>query len=174
MELVTSGLLASGARAREAVPPSVPESVDGAARCGSAFLLWIDSVSSRPTRFPASSQCCSEKALGSLRQSAICRAGSVLAYLSRYTHWVAISNSRLIAFDQSHVTFRYKDYRRNGADRHKVMTLVRIHHGASRRRSRHRRHRPKLEIPIAIALYPAGSLLGGFRASANARNSSRS
>lgn len=48
---------------------------------------------------------------------------AILAYLSRYTHWVAISNSRLIAFDQSHVTFRYKDYRRNGADRQKVMTL---------------------------------------------------
>ncbi|AWC21232.1 Putative transposase [Aminobacter sp. MSH1] len=49
---------------------------------------------------------------------------AVLAYLSRYTHRVAISNSRLIAFDQSHVTFRYKDYRRNGADRRQVMTLA--------------------------------------------------
>ncbi|MGO4842930.1 transposase, partial [Rhizobiaceae sp. 2RAB30] len=39
---------------------------------------------------------------------------AVLAYLSRYTHRVAISNSRLIAFDASGVTFRYKDYRRDG------------------------------------------------------------
>lgn len=49
---------------------------------------------------------------------------AVLAYLSRYTHRVAISNRRLIAFDQSHVTFRYKDYRRNGTDRQQVMTLA--------------------------------------------------
>ncbi|MGQ3280383.1 MAG: IS91 family transposase [Shinella sp.] len=48
---------------------------------------------------------------------------AVPAYLSRYTHRVAISNSRLIAFDQDGVTFRYKDYRRYGADRQQVMTL---------------------------------------------------
>jgi hypothetical protein len=48
---------------------------------------------------------------------------AVLAYLSRYTHRVAISNSRLISFDQRGVTFRYKDYRRSGADRQQVMTL---------------------------------------------------
>jgi Putative transposase/Transposase zinc-binding domain len=49
---------------------------------------------------------------------------AVLAYLSRYTHRVAISNSRLIDFDGTGVTFRYKDYRRNGADRQQVMTLA--------------------------------------------------
>jgi Putative transposase/Transposase zinc-binding domain len=49
---------------------------------------------------------------------------AVLAYLSRYTHRVAISNRRLIAFDESGVTFRYKDYRRIGADRQRVMTLA--------------------------------------------------
>jgi hypothetical protein len=49
---------------------------------------------------------------------------AVLAYLSRYTHRVAISNRRLIAFDGAGVTFRYKDYRRNGADRQQVMTLA--------------------------------------------------
>ncbi len=48
---------------------------------------------------------------------------AVLAYLSRYTHRVAISNSRLIAFDGANVTFRYKDYRRDGAERQQVMTL---------------------------------------------------
>jgi hypothetical protein len=49
---------------------------------------------------------------------------AVLAYLSRYTHRVAISNSRLIRFDETGVTFRYKDYRRDGADRQQVMTLA--------------------------------------------------
>ena len=47
----------------------------------------------------------------------------MLAYLSRYTHRVAISNRHLIAFDESGVTFRYKDYRRDGPDRQRVMTL---------------------------------------------------
>ncbi|MER8524914.1 IS91 family transposase [Mesorhizobium sp. M0814] len=49
---------------------------------------------------------------------------AVLAYLSRYTHRVAISNGRLIRLDESGVTFRYKDYRRDGADRQQVMTLA--------------------------------------------------
>ena len=47
----------------------------------------------------------------------------VLAYLSRYTHRVAISNSRLIAADATSVTFRYKDYRIKGPGRYKTMTL---------------------------------------------------
>jgi hypothetical protein len=49
--------------------------------------------------------------------------GAVLAYLSRYTHRVAIANSRLIAFDGQSVTFRWKDYRAKAPDRQKVMTL---------------------------------------------------
>jgi hypothetical protein len=49
---------------------------------------------------------------------------AVLAYLSRYTHRVAISNRRLIAFDETGVTFRYKDYRRDGPERQRVMTLA--------------------------------------------------
>ena len=49
---------------------------------------------------------------------------AVLAYLSRYTHRVAISNQRLLAFDGQSVTFRYKDYRRAAPDRQQVMTLA--------------------------------------------------
>ena len=49
---------------------------------------------------------------------------AVLAYLSRYTHRVAISNSRLIRFDARSVTFRVKDYRLKGAGRHTTMTLA--------------------------------------------------
>src|ERR1700752_2581779 len=49
---------------------------------------------------------------------------AVLAYLSRYTHRVAIANSRLIAFDQQGVTFKWKDYRVEGRDRYKHMTLA--------------------------------------------------
>ena len=47
----------------------------------------------------------------------------VLEYLSRYTHRVAIANSRLIRFDKQGVTFKYKDYRAKGRYRQKVMTL---------------------------------------------------
>ena len=53
---------------------------------------------------------------------------AVLAYLSRYTHRVAISNSRLLAMDARGVTFRWKDYRvkdsAGGKTRHKTMTLA--------------------------------------------------
>ena len=48
---------------------------------------------------------------------------AVLAYLSRYTHRVAISNQRLLAFDERGVTFRWKDYREKGRTRYKTMTL---------------------------------------------------
>jgi len=48
----------------------------------------------------------------------------VLAYLSRYTHRVAISNRRLIAANASGVTFKYKDYRIKGPGRYKTMTLA--------------------------------------------------
>jgi len=48
---------------------------------------------------------------------------AVLAYLSRYTHRVAISNRRLVSMDEHGVTFRWKDYRAKGATKHKTMTL---------------------------------------------------
>ena len=52
---------------------------------------------------------------------------AALAYLSRYTHRVAISNSRLLTMDDRGVSFRWKDYRvkdgRPGKSRHKTMTL---------------------------------------------------
>jgi hypothetical protein len=48
---------------------------------------------------------------------------AVLAYLSRYTHRVAISNRRLVALDERGVSFRWKDYRAKGKTRYKTMTL---------------------------------------------------
>jgi hypothetical protein len=48
----------------------------------------------------------------------------VLRYLSRYTHRVAISNRRLVAADDAGVSFRWKDYRIEGPDRWKTMTLT--------------------------------------------------
>jgi hypothetical protein len=49
---------------------------------------------------------------------------AVLTYLARYTHRVAISNSRLLALDERGVTFHYKDYRRDGQARYRTMTLA--------------------------------------------------
>ena len=48
---------------------------------------------------------------------------AVLAYLARYTHRVAIANSRLVSLNERGVSFRYKDYRRNGQARFRTMTL---------------------------------------------------
>jgi hypothetical protein len=48
---------------------------------------------------------------------------AVLAYLSRYTHRVAISNRRLISLNARHVTFKVKDYRIEGPGRYTTMTL---------------------------------------------------
>ena len=47
---------------------------------------------------------------------------AVLAYLSPYTHRVAISNQRLVALNEHGVTFRWKDYRVDGRTRNKTMT----------------------------------------------------
>jgi hypothetical protein len=49
---------------------------------------------------------------------------AVLSYLSRYTHRIAIANSRLITCDDRGVTFKWKDYRNKGRARHKTMTLA--------------------------------------------------
>ena len=49
---------------------------------------------------------------------------AVLAYLSRYTHRVAISNSRLISVNDAGVTFKWKDYRAKQRERQKIMTLA--------------------------------------------------
>ena len=49
---------------------------------------------------------------------------AVLAYLSRYTHRVAIANSRLISMDEHEVKFKWKNYRLEGPDRFQSMTLT--------------------------------------------------
>jgi len=48
---------------------------------------------------------------------------AVLAYLSRYTHRVAIANSRLLSLDDKSVTFKWKDYRGKGQEKYKTMNL---------------------------------------------------
>ena len=47
----------------------------------------------------------------------------VLEYLGRYTHRVSISNQRLLALENGHVSFQWKDYRTKDPSNSKVMTL---------------------------------------------------
>ena len=78
----------------------------------------------RPARLPAPPGAAAEEELGRVyAKPPFAGPEAVLAYLSRYTHRVAISNRRLISFDETGVTFRYKDYRRDGAERQRTMTL---------------------------------------------------
>ena len=80
---------------------------------------------------PLSDERAFDAALAPLRRSAwvvyakrpFAGSHAVLAYLARYTHRVAISNSRLIALDEAGVTFKWKDYRIKGRDRFRTMTL---------------------------------------------------
>ena len=50
-------------------------------------------------------------------------ANAVLAYLAQYTHRVAITNSRLLSLDETHVSFRWKDYRQSGRQKSKVTRM---------------------------------------------------
>ncbi len=92
---------------------------------GTACLLPVHHAGLTDRRaFPASPRCHQDKRFVVCAQPPFCGPEAVLAYLSRYTHRVAISNRRLIAFDETGVTFRYKDYRRDGPERQRVMTLA--------------------------------------------------
>ncbi len=87
---------------------------------------------------------------------------AVLAYLSRYTHRVAIANSRLIAFDDNGVTFKWKDYRANGRRaRYKVDD------------TRHRRVHPPLPHPRPARRLPPHPPLWPFANGGRAENIAR-
>ncbi len=60
---------------------------------------------------------------GQYAESSFAGPGAVLAYLARHTHRVAISNRRLIAANADGIAFKYKDYRIEGPERYKTMTL---------------------------------------------------
>ena len=82
---------------------------------------------------------------------------AVLAYLSRYTHRVAISNSRLVAMDERGVTFRWKDYRAKGKTRHKTMTLDAGHIGLAVSTKAHKKYWPEALKWVADRSTPTSS-----------------
>jgi hypothetical protein len=110
-----AGVLPAGARAVPAVPAALPGRTAAActrpASCGSSA-----STPAWPTRGVQDlAGADAPVRVGGLCQATVRRAlKAVLAYLSRYTHRVAISNSRLLAMDERGVTFRWKDYRAKG------------------------------------------------------------
>ncbi|MFD1105569.1 hypothetical protein GGQ82_002807 [Sphingobium olei] len=118
------GLPAAGAHIGRLVPPAVPHALAGIVRCRQAGLF-------NALAGPISRKVFLRHLSPIVRSSVYAKpplAGpqAVLTYLSRYTHRVAISNRRLISFDQASVTFRYKDCRRAAAERQQVMTVRRM------------------------------------------------
>src|SRR5579859_150375 len=107
----------------QAVPLSVPHQADHTPRRRQAGLLWQPRATRGSEHPPAAPLSGPPSTLGGYAKPPFAGPEAVLAYLSRYTHRVAISNRRLLAFDETGITFRYKDYRRDGADRQRVMTL---------------------------------------------------
>ena len=61
--------------------------------------------------------------MGRLHQEPLRRARAGVALSTRYTHRIAISNRRLVSTDDNSVAFRWKDYRIDGPERWKTMTL---------------------------------------------------
>ena len=121
---VPARLLPAGARALAPVPPAVPGEAARRPRAGRLKFFGDHAALADPQAFAAY--------LAPLRRAEwvvyakrpFGGPQAVLAYLSRYTHRVAIANSRLIACDRNGVTFRWKDYRAEGRDRQKIMTLA--------------------------------------------------
>ena len=84
---------------------------------------FIDSFSPRPDTKPNKNLTTQIDTIRIYSKRPFSGPETVLGYLSRYTHRVAISNRRLIAADKTSVTFKYKDYRIEGPGRYKTMTL---------------------------------------------------
>jgi hypothetical protein len=78
----------------------------------------------RPAGIRCAPRAAPEKELVRIRQTTLRWAGGGIRYLARCTHRVAVSNSRLIGLDERGVSFRYKDYRRDGRERFRTMTLA--------------------------------------------------
>ena len=100
------------------------EKLAAAHAAGKLQFFGEHAVSPTPMPSPPSSRRSGRRGGSSTAKRPFAGPQAVLAYLARYTHRVAISNRRLVALDADGVTFRYKDYRRNGQERYRTMTLV--------------------------------------------------
>ena len=89
-------------------------------------LAFFGDLSPRqqPSRLRRYTRAAAPIRMGRLRQAPLRGPEAVLAYLARYTHRVAISNAAWSRWTTSGVTFKWKDYRTEGPDRYKIMTLA--------------------------------------------------
>ena len=124
LDRLPAGVLPAGTGALAPVPAALARRAadlrSAPASCRSSASI-AGLADARRVPGPGSHRCAS--ASGWSTPSGRLPAPAVLAYLSRYTHRVAISNSRLIALDGRGVRFRWKDYRAKGSTRYKPMTL---------------------------------------------------
>ena len=120
--MLQARLSAAGAGAVPPVPAALPGALADAHAAGRlAFLGKIQDLHRREA-FAAHLAPLKRKKWFVYTKPPFAGPEAVLAYLARYTHRVAISNSRLVALDERGVTFRYKDYR-SGQARYRTMTL---------------------------------------------------
>ena len=122
LDLLPTRLLPACPGALPSVPPAVPGKAAGRVQAGNlAFFGTLATLADRPRLQPR---------LAELRRidwvvyakRPFAGPEAVLAYLGRYTHRVAIANSRLVALAGDEVNFRWRDYRHH--DKNKVMTLA--------------------------------------------------
>jgi hypothetical protein len=116
-------LLSAGARALEAVPQVDDREAGGRTRGGSVDVHGAHAALVDAKAFAAYLAPLKRTRWFVYAKRPFAGPKAVLAYLSRYTHRVAISNRRLIAADAKTVTFKVKDYRIDGPGRDKTMTL---------------------------------------------------
>jgi hypothetical protein len=124
MDLLPPGLLSSGAGPLTAVPHIVSATARRRPRCRTPAVLHRSRGARRHQGIRRVSGAAARRRMGRLRQEPFGGPEQVLRYMARYTHRVAIANSRLVAIDHEGVSFKWKDYRVDGPERIKVMTLA--------------------------------------------------
>src|ERR1700731_1210390 len=122
--LMSATLLPVSGGAVSLVPPVVPGQAPRRLSGRCAAVLRQACPTDRSASIRRLSGAVVEHKLGGLLQTPLRGTEGVLRYLARYTHRVAISNRRLIACDDKGVTFKWKDYRLQGRERYKIMTLA--------------------------------------------------
>lgn len=124
MDIVPTWLLSAGPRAREAVPTADAGTARSRARRRQLTFFGAHVALADSRAFAAFLAPLKKTKWFVYSKRPFAGPAAVLAYLARYTHRVAIANSRLIALDDEGVTFNWKDYRADGRVRLKTMTLA--------------------------------------------------
>ena len=111
-------------RSLASVPPARRQDAAHGSRVRQARVLGAHAGLAEAASLRSIPRATEEMRMGGLRQATVRRSEQVLAYLSRYTHRIAISDRRLVSADASMVCSNTKTYRVDGPERFKVMTLA--------------------------------------------------